>query len=244
MSTGVGFSDKLPRLINPVLAAAGPAPPGRPEGPGGPDDMKGIVIAAARIAQTRASTGKRWRLTQMTTGLRSAGGGSGGGAAGAAAGRRSVSAAALGRTSVLAAGVGWSRSWGGSAPSGSLGETGSTGATAAGGGSTTVGNRASDGPGRLDTAVGGGDAVWWSCSGMTIAAAVGVRRSAAGVSTVPGGGDSTVPGGGDSTVPGGGDSTVPGGVLPPSEPGFAAAAGSGAGDDTGYGSGPAELRRW
>src|SRR5580704_14523870 len=173
MSTGVGFSDKLPRLINPVLAAAGPAAAGRPEGPGGPDDMKGIVIAAARIAQTRASTGKRWRLTQMTPGLRSAGGGSGGGAAGAAAGRRSVSAAALGRTSVLAAGVGWSRSRGGSAPSGSSGETGATGA---GGGSITVGNRTSDVPGRLDTAVGGGDAVWWSGSGMTAAATVGVRR--------------------------------------------------------------------
>src|ERR1700723_521176 len=124
MSTGVEFSDKLPRLINPVLAAAGPAAAGRPEGPGGPDDMKGIVIAPARIAQTSASTGKRWRLTQMTTGLGSGGGGCGGGAGGAAPGRRSVAGAALGRPSVLAAGVGWSRSWGGSAPSGSLGESG------------------------------------------------------------------------------------------------------------------------
>ena len=34
--------------------------------------MKGIVIAAARIAQARASTGRRWRLTQTTTGLRPA----------------------------------------------------------------------------------------------------------------------------------------------------------------------------
>src|SRR4029077_20230003 len=89
--------------------------------------------------------------------------------------------AALGRISVLAAGVGWSWPSADSAPSGSPAGDGSTGPTAAGGDSTTVGNRTSEAPGRLDTAMGGGDAVSSSWSGMTIAAAVGVGRSDAGV---------------------------------------------------------------
>ena len=41
--------------------------------------MKGMVTAAARIAQARASTGRRWRLTQTITGPRRRGGRSGGG---------------------------------------------------------------------------------------------------------------------------------------------------------------------